>query len=704
MAVSNVTIETTGDYSIALGHVNLTGAITNNGNLALTDANIADGTTITNNGNLTLGTVTNNGMASLNGNITLSGTITDNGSFNLANAQVNILSLDGFTRDESAAATYTGGQVEGNGFEQSTYIVITGSGTENKSLEVSYDGRTQNLQDGKLMGQTYGTFHVNSDTESVFYIASAAPEGHDTSTISMAGGTTLTVDAALGGRDIAVNGAATADIQSGQSLSASSVNVSAEGSSLTLTGNGSYYAGQDSSRNVYLHAAGREKVALGADWTGEVIVEGMTNTNYLDLNNLGHQGSTVTLKGSTGYLKQANNGNVARFTADLQLVNADNGTAAYTVINGNSGSGGTDPGNHYIFEGAVKGTGDFVYDHSLGSETIRNRQTFEFAGDVSEWTGKLENLEGLSTFRFKEDATEVNINTIQVRTNGANNKMDLEFAHDRAATVNSVIQKAEDAGSSEIHLAVQNTSAEGTTFTKSVSADTLTVGDNTKASFNGATSAGTLETGAGSTLSGTVTVASTATINGSVENGGLQWAAGQSAQTFNLNTVYDVGNANVLTTIATGSTINFGETGMIELGTAGQDNTGLAGKSLTLTASFTLNEAVEGSILSTETLWLIKGTGIDASLVNFDASTATESGSSALTRYAWATSLEAEWVLPESTAELMRAATEPEAGAYRFVATDEGIGVQYYQNNVPEPTTATLSLLALAALAARRRR
>lgn len=50
------------------------------------------------------------------------------------------------------------------------------------------------------------------------------------------------------------------------------------------------------------------------------------------------------------------------------------------------------------------------------------------------------------------------------------------------------------------------------------------------------------------------------------------------------------------------------------------------------------------------------------------------------------------------------ALTGTDVGQYRFLIEDNALKVQYAAYLVPEPTTATLSLLALACLAARRRR
>lgn len=656
MSVGNVTLDTTGDYTITLGHANLTGTITlnNNANLILTDASIS--------------------------------------------------SLSGFRTDNEIS--YTGGEVQGNGFASAaTYIIVDGAG--DREYTVSYNGSTHTLTNGRLIEDaSNGIFYVNIGTESVSTAVNAAPEGALTSII-LSADTTLNIDTAMGNTTLGVTGAATANIQEGNTLHSSSVTVD-EGATLTLQGSGSYTASvvrSDGKDTVSLYRDGNRVVLDTSEanrWTGNVIVNSVSNTKDLNLNILGHEGSTVTLRGSAGYFAEAKNGASLTFKANVRLENTSE--AAFKVINGNSGNQSeTSPGNHYIFEGSVSGDGNFLYDKSLGDHEIKNRQTFEFAGNVSEWTGKLENLSGLSTFRFTGDATEVNINTIQTRTNGNNNKMDIEFVHEKAATVNSTITKASDADNSRLRVTVQNSDPAGTTFTSSLSVDELTIKNDTKAVFQSTTSTGTLATETGSTLTGRVSVAQSATINGVID-GGISWAAAEGAtNTLILNTVYS-GDASILTSIAVGSTINFGSEGKIVLGSEGGHSDALQGKDLALAATYTLNPAQGEKTIVTR--MLIEGENIwhrDKALLDYGNLTLTEASNASTTRYDFYSDASENdaWVLNGTTVNI----EDLEVGAYRYFATEGGgIGVQYVQHMLPEPSTATLSLLALAALAARRRR
>lgn len=157
-----------------------------------------------------------------------------------------------------------------------------------------------------------------------------------------------------------------------------------------------------------------------------------------------------------------------------------------------------------------------------------------------------------------------------------------------------------------------------------------------------------------------------------------------------------------------GATINFGKNGYISL-TGDNTQNHLAGKAMTLNASITLNYITENEAPSLVTRYLIKGKNIwyrdvtnDNKVVDYASSLVTESTGYTLIKYDLAKSENAAWTIGSQTVS----EDQLTAGAYRFFATESGgIGIQYWNGlTIPEPTTATLSLLALAGLAARRRR
>ncbi len=196
---------------------------------------------------------------------------------------------------------------------------------------------------------------------------------------------------------------------------------------------------------------------------------------------------------------------------------------------------------------------------------------------------------------------------------------------------------------------------------------------------------------------------------------GIKWGVDNSvcatANKLTLDSAYSH-NARILTSIGVGSSIDFGTEGSIDLSmyvdTQNNQGTHLGGKKLALSAAITLNDSAASGEIEMVTRYLITGkniwyrdvTGVNA-MVDYTLSVVRETGGASLTQYELAKSEDAAWVINGLTVD----SSALTAGAYRYVATEQnGIGIQYWNYTIPEPTTATLSLLALAGLAARRRR
>lgn len=191
-------------------------------------------------------------------------------------------------------------------------------------------------------------------------------------------------------------------------------------------------------------------------------------------------------------------------------------------------------------------------------------------------------------------------------------------------------------------------------------------------------------------------------------NSGYTVSQDSTANTLTINSTYT--GYNILSTLGTGSTVDFGTEGKVVSGANVQGQTCLgqysAGEVRPLTLSAQIEYAVtedkekagiqERLLIEAPSIWYrdINGAYRDSAF----GLTLTLADGTELVKYDSVMDTNAAWTLNG----VVVATEDLQAGAYRSYATAEGIGVQY--NIVPEPATATLSLLALAGLCARRRR
>ncbi len=476
------------------------------------------------------------------------------------------VSFDNFDHGETTKQNYEGGNAD-NGIFSTTVTLVSG-GTIAGELTLSHKGNTYTINnDNRTLAFSDGFYYLNVGTADLSDINTLAADDRPLS-VQMAAGTTLNMDTALADdQSVVVNGNSTIT-SSTVVLSRQNVTVN-NGAVLTLTGTGTYNNGANGTLN--------SAIALGEGWEGNVIVDsarGVTNFNidsFAKIKADGTSASTVTLRGVSGYLQEARDNHPITHRANLSLENTPDGAfAALEITNGWSGTNDTDPGDHHIFAGTVSGEGNFIHNKDLGNGEIKNRKTFEFTNDVSGWKGNLENVAGIATFRFTGDAVTINNLHIKNRGNSTeeiNNKMDLEFIHDKAATVNSQILKEDTTSQgSRVTVKVANSSEAGTIFTKTVNVSKIDVTNGTKAAFNGTTTTDELTMGAGSTLSGTGTVTATnfnvsgtGTLQADVTATNLSMEAG-STLTVNENSTLTISSGFTLDgnsiEVASGSTLN----------------------------------------------------------------------------------------------------------------------------------------------------
>lgn len=505
---------------------------------------------------------------------------------------------------------------------------------------------------------------------------------------------------------------------------------------VTLTGSGTYVLSDGNA--IYMdptkHFQGdyqRNFAVLSDDWTGTVEVnnlvamDGLTKNEQgiyvkksslsgIDFDDYGNAQSTIHFKGFEGHVYNTSEGNKylnVEIAQDLILTNSSN-MSAFKLSNGYSSQ-------QLHFLGDISGTGDFVLN-TTAAETIHLK------GDISQWaadgteTPEFIVQQGTQTLNLSDQATVLNAD---LRTKGGT--LNANISNTAAVTVNSTVSHA-DGGT--LNLAIDT--AAGTTFNNTVDVSKLELAANSTANFNAAASAGNVNIN--TSKSGSPAVLS----NGIVVTGNS--IAGGSAQDaeFAFTTTGDNTVSNVQLTNVTLSSV---ADSVVALSNVSATDVYLAGDAVTYQAiedsvSFHLVEAAssaslnqvrfETDILSGMTLSAESSLNLtmDNAILGWDAAQADpadthvsiflkgftlelKSRTGENSGLGWPSdtlifSPDGPTPLSDSASVASLLAAEYDVVSYRQTA--QGLHIQMY--NVPEPTTATLSLLALAGLAARRRR
>lgn len=393
--------------------------------------------------------------------------------------------------------------------------------------------------------------------------------------------------------------------------------------------------------NVYVDSYTADDVKNGFDFTG-----------------IG-AGNTITLQGARGYL--ANGSTIA---ANLIIENSSNGLKAGLELNdGYSNSTNT-------FAGTITGGGNMV----INKQDITN-VTQKFTGDISGWKGNID-IAGGTDHRvlFTGDTTTINNGKIISRKadgRTVNTGATVTFDHEKAVTVNSELKQEAD---STFNVVVKNSSEAGTTFTKSVSVNKITVTEGTNANFNGVVSVSVLE------ALGNVSLTAQDVLNVT------DLTVGQAGEL----TIVGSLSASGAVTLAGGATIN---AAVVDLSGASSVSFDVTSGAIALNGALTMSStkafvAALGDSLAGLTAgeMLTVFTGVSS----FTVGDVTYDASNALTNV-----------------DLRDWGADAAVGQYTMTYdTSANVGsiVITAGAMIPEPTTATLSLAALMMLCARRRR
>ena len=588
---------------------------------------------------------------------------------------------------------------------------------------------TLSYADGALTHVSEGTeYYVVGSDISYSGIGKINAKG-EALTALVLNGKGVNLDAALGeGVKIKVQkqGESIVAIGSGLTLNSSQVESTAT-QKLKLHGSGTYTlaSGAFSLGN---------SVVLGAEtsgWTGTVKVSNVTYRDLLtELNKLGNASSTVSVSDAVGYFDTTDDDGNA-FNTNLYLEEGD----AITLTNGNSVSDSY-PGRKVLINGDVSGEGNIVVTQSANPNTtcVFN---YEFAGDVSDWTGTLSNKVTKSGFTIgvafsgTENSAEGN-NIIKANVlNEGSGESHLTFSGSKKhemkgqVDVNVLNVNMSTDFSNTVQVDDELVVANGQTATITSDSNSITAG-NVNISQQNATMSNV--TVAGSTISATNT---TDGAKGSISNANVALAQLAEDATF---TIEDMTLTNTTITAATPTTqVNFSNVTVAGATVLRNMQASMTGANVAAGGS----EGVKGvftastSLLSGITLANTDAVGSTIVVDLGDLSCAAPMGPGkydlSITLSGFNMQDYTQGIVFAADSWLGQLLTAQGATAYVSGAVETpasvseggstgGVSVSYSAAtgsnvgtvititglNVPEPATSTLSLLALAALAARR--
>ena len=527
-------------------------------------------------------------------------------------------------------------------------------------------------------------------------------------TVDLAAYTTLTLGGGTSEAPVThsigtVNAAGTTTIQLNDNAKLDKITKTGSGT-IALKGSGVYDLGQVTSLGTGNNSIGNVvgvTVASLQDataWTGTVRLHGTTEGAML--HNLGNSNSWVEVAeaGLTGKLHtNTNAGDVVpniRLTGNLEL---------------NSTNAG-DPDYKYI--GDFAGAGKYIVSY-----TNEKTRKYEFAGNVAEWTGAFEQTEtaanAITTVKFSGEAKDIN-----TEISNAAGTLNLEIDTTEGAALSKNVNVTK--------LQVNN----GKTATLSGESNSITAGNVTISRQNATMSNVTVQ---GSSISATATDGT----KGSISNANVALAQLQEDASF---TIQDMTLTNTTITAATVDTkvklqnveasnvvLDKGkfstDAPMSVVAAGGSEGTaGTFSATTSLLSGITINASAGASLavdLGDLSCVTAMGPGkydlsITLSGVGFDSYENLTAGSGIIfTADSWLGQLlTAQGATAYVSGAVETPASVSEGGSTGGVsvsysaATGENVGtvITITGLNVPEPATSTLSLLALAALAARRRR
>ena len=590
----------------------------------------------------TVGNVTINGGSVVIGKaLTLNGTLT---------GALTIENLAGFDSTD----TYTKGAIEGNGFATTLYQVL--SGTTKQGVSVAYNNGSYTTDaNGAIASIDYSTFYVKSGTEAV----STVKTNGTSANVEMSNGTTLTMDGDMG----------TVSTETGATSATLTVAASGDDSAHTLTTLSAEGA------NVLVNGAGTLAITNATASTltaGNAPVEGATTTAPALTVDLGSKQTSVQNlvinDGATVVTSYHGDGkNAGGFIGSSITINAG-GTLKCT-----------DNGTTKTLSPFGQTAGSVTLDGTEGKVAqllLTNRTTI---------SGVALNLNGYSTIGSTEgagavtDAKETGTAVNNQNEEEANKGLIRERDYKAILDYNGTNKVTATGTNNNIDAALRLRGETKTTFEVKNDGDELSLNGNIFKA-NGATGTTFIKTGDGKLI---INNSSVELDTMTVTDGTLQLkgdaSLGNAAITMGAGTDLEAGTGTIKTlTFAAGAELT-------------ADTAVSMGGALTFEGAITLDGALLKNIQALE-----EGGTLDL----FTGVTSLVVGDTTYSSLTEDSNVDLGVIFTLNGVAVAAETTIAGSGYYLGYSS----GTVYAGKSIPEPTTATLSLLALAALAARRRR